>query len=483
MTGGTTEITDGASLDTDIPARPRGRFSVRTKIIVFLVAVLAPLAAITWMTAVKAIRDSMTNEFGNYLLLVLFLGAAAVAILAGALFARHITKPIAQLAAVAKRVGQGDLSQLVPVVSRDEIGELAATLNQTIVRLRSQVQTETERDEERRKRQELQQNIARFLNTVMEISQGDLTKRGVVTSDVLGNVVDGVNLMVEQLATIITDVRQAALRVASSANQMIVSTGQMAIGAEAQSRDAMGMSNAVDALNVSVHQVAESAEASAVAARDALEAAQIGEQAVRNSLEGMQRIRGEVQGIARKIRSLGDRSLEISEIVDTIRDIALQTDLLALNAAIEAAGAGEAGLRFAVVAEEVRKLSERAATATRRVVMLIKNVQVETQEAIAATDQGTSEVEADYRITLETGNSLREISEIAQKSAKLAQDISIATQHQVRGAESVAVGAQSIAAVTVHTEQGVVRTRKAVEELVQVAEELTASLSRFKLAV
>jgi twitching motility protein PilJ len=115
--------------------------------------------------------------------------------------------------------------------------------------------------------------------------------------------------------------------------------------------------------------------------------------------------------------------------------------------------------------------------------MLIKNVQVETQEAIAATDQGTSEVEADYRITLQTGKSLREISEIAQKSAKLAQDISIATQHQVRGAESVAVGAQSIAAVTVHTEQGVVRTRKAVEELVQVAEELTSSLSRFKLAV
>ena len=287
--------------------------------------------------------------------------------------------------------------------------------------------------------------------------------------------------MVEQLATIITDVRQAALRVASSADQMIVSTGQMAIGAEAQSREAMGMSNAVDALNVSVHQVAESAEASAAAARDALEAAQKGEGAVRNGLEGMQRIRGEVQGIARKIRSLGDRSLEISEIVDTIRDIALQTDLLALNAAIEAAGAGEAGLRFAVVAEEVRKLSERAATASRRVVMLIKNVQVETQEAIAATDQGTSEVEADYRITIETGKSLHEISEIAQKSAKLAQDISIATQHQVRGAESVAISAQSITAVTVQTEQGVVRTRKAVEELVQVAEELTSSLSRFKL--
>ena len=177
MKGGTMEITDDPTLDLDIPVRPRGRFGVRTKIIVFLVAVLAPLVAITWMSMVEAIRDSMMDEFGGDPLLV-FGGVATAAILAGALFARHITKPIAQLVAVAKRVGQGDLSQLVPVTSRDEIGELAATLNQTIVRLRSQVQTETERDEERRKRQELQQNIARFLNTVMEISQGDLTRRG-----------------------------------------------------------------------------------------------------------------------------------------------------------------------------------------------------------------------------------------------------------------------------------------------------------------
>ena len=89
----------------------------------------------------------------------------------------------------------------VKVSARDEIGQLAHTFNDTVVRLRSQVMTEAERDEERRKREELQRNIQRFLDTVMEIAQGDLSRRGQVTHDVLGNVVDSINVMVEEIAS------------------------------------------------------------------------------------------------------------------------------------------------------------------------------------------------------------------------------------------------------------------------------------------
>lgn len=429
----------------------------------------------------KAIIDAAAAGAGNFLLLV-FVGVAVVAVLAGVVFARRITKPVGRLVSIAQRIGQGDLTQLVPVASRDEIGQLAETFNQSVVRLRALVQTEAERDEERRKREELQRHITRFLNTVTEIAKGDLTRRGEVTSDVLGSVVDAINLMVAEIATIIADVRQAALRLSSSSGEMIVSAAQMAAGAQGQSREAMSVSSAVEELTLSVRQVAESAEASALAARQALEAAQKGDQAVRNSLEGMQRIRGEVQTIAKKIKSLGDRSLEISEIVNTIEDIASQTNLLALNAAIEAAGAGEAGLRFAVVADEVRKLAERSAKATKDIATLIKNVQAETHEAIVVMEQGTNEVEVGYRVTVQAGESLKDIANISQKSAELAQDISLATQQQVRGAEGVASAVQSIAGVAVQTEQGALQTRKTVDELARLAEELTASLARFKLA-
>ena len=114
---------------------------------------------------------------------------------------------------------------------------------------------------------------------------------------------------------------------------------------------------------------------------------------MRDTLEGMQRIRSSVQATARKIKSLGDRSLEISEIINVINDITEQTNLLALNAAIEAARAGDAGRGFAVVADEVRKLAEHSRSATKDIAALIKAIQAETNEAVVVMEEGTKEVE------------------------------------------------------------------------------------------
>ena len=429
----------------------------------------------------RAIIEAAAAGAGERLLFI-FAGAAVVAVLAGVVFARRISKPIGEVVRIAERVGQGDLSKLVPVTSRDEIGQLAHTFNDTVVRLRSLVQTEAERDDERRTRENLQRNITRFLDTATEIAQGDLSKRGDVTSDILGSVVDAINVMVDELGALIKDVRQSARQVSGSANDLIVTMDQMTAGAQAQSREAMGVSSAMEELTLSVRQVAENAEASASAARLTLDSAQKGGDAVKVGLVGMQRIRGEVQGISKKIKTLADRSLEISEIVNTIEEISSQTNLLALNAAIEAAGAGEAGLRFAVVAEEVRKLAERSAKAAKDIVVLIKTIQTETQEAVIAMEDGTKEVESGYRTAVQTGESLRDIGDISKKSAELAQDISLATQQQVRGVESVAVAVQSIAGVAVQTEKGVVEARKTMDHVVKLAEELMTSLTRFKLA-
>jgi twitching motility protein PilJ len=418
---------------------------------------------------------------GQYLLLV-FLGISMLAVLAGVFFAHHITKPVTQVVRAAERVGQGDLTRLVSVSSRDEIGQLAATFNDTIVRLRAQVQTESERDDERHKREELQRNIMRFLDTATEIAQGDLTRRGQVTSDVLGSVVDAINVMVEELATLIEGVREAAQQVLTSSTEMMGTMEATAGGAQTQSREAVAVSDTMEALTRSMRQVAENAEQSATSADLTLESAQKGEHAVRASLSGMQKIRGEVQGISKKVKNLADRSLEISEIVTTIEDISSQTNLLALNAAIEAAGAGEAGLRFAVVAEEVRKLAERSGKAAKDIVLLIKSVQTETQQAVVAMEEGTREVEAGYRVTVEAGERLRQIGEISQKTAALARDISHAAQEQVHDVESGAVAVQSIAGVAVETEKAALETRKTMDQVVRVAQALTSSLARFKLA-
>ena len=429
----------------------------------------------------KAVITAAAVGAGNFLLLILG-SVAASAVLAGVIFAQRITRPVNALMSVAAQVGRGDLSQLAPVTSRDEIGQMAVTFNDSVVRLRSLVQTEADRDEERRKREELQQNIIKFLDTVVEIGKGDLTRRGEVSWDVLGNVVDAINLMVEEIASIVGEVRQAAVRVASGSQDTIRITGELAESVQGQTRDAVRVTRSVADMTVSVRQVADSADQSAKAARQVLQAASKGEEAVRNSLASMQQIRAEVQTISKKIKSLGDRSLEISNIVNTIQDIAAQTHLLALNASIEAAGAGEAGLRFSVVADEVRKLAERATQATRDIGTLIKGVQVETQDAVVAMESGTREVESGYQVSLRAEEALQEIGKISQTSAELAAEISHASQTQVRAAETTAGAVQAIAGAAARTEQGVQQGRQNVEQLARLAEELTAKLARFKLA-
>ena len=428
----------------------------------------------------KAVVSATALQAGNFLLLV-FGGIAAAALLAGVIFAQRITRPVNALMAGAERVGRGDLSQLVPVTSRDEIGQMTLTFNESIVRLRALVQTEADRDEERRKREDLQQNIIKVLDTAVEIGKGDLTRRGEVTWDVLGNVVDAINLMVEEIATVVGDVREAALRVTAGSQDTIKLTGELSVASQAQTRDAASVTHSMSDVMTSVRQVAASADQSAQAAHQVLQAASKGEEAVRNSLASMQQIRSEVQTISKKIKSLGDRSLEISDIVNTIQDIAAQTHLLALNASIEAAGAGEAGLRFSVVADEVRKLAERATQATRDIGTLIKGVQVETQEAVVAMESGTREVETGYEVSLRAEEALQEIGKISQSSSELAAEISRASQQQVRGAEALAGAVEAIAGAAVKTEQGVQQSRTNVEQLSRLAEELTVKLSRFKL--
>jgi len=145
-----------------------------------------------------------------------------------------------------------------------------------------------------------------------------------------------------------------------------------------------------------------------------------------------------VQATAKKIKSLGDRSLEISEIINVINDITEQTNLLALNAAIEAARAGEAGRGFAVVADEVRKLAEHSRSATKDIAALIKAIQAETNEAVVVMEEGTKEVESGAGLADQAGTRAGRHSNVVRQSAELVQEISLASKQQVRGTEGVA---------------------------------------------
>jgi methyl-accepting chemotaxis protein len=404
-------------------------------------------------------------------------GAAALAV--AAVFSlvwvlrKRVLKPTAELAQFSERLASGDARARVEIKGRDEFAVIAENCNRSAAKVAHAMSNQQAQDS-------LQRSITDLLNTINLVARGDLTIRGKVTNDALGNVVDSVNFMLDNFTKVLERVRKAAIDVSTSATQILEAADDMTEGATQQDQEITNTSSAVEELTVSMKQVSNNAEASAEAARRALDAAEQGNRAVRDTLEGMQRIRASVQATAKKIKSLGDRSLEISEIINVINDITEQTNLLALNAAIEAARAGEAGRGFAVVADEVRKLAEHSRSATKDIAALIKAIQAETNEAVVVMEEGTREVEVGTGLADQAGKALEAISSVVRQSAELVQEISLASKQQVRGTEGVANAMQIISGITRETTQGARQTASTVGHMVRLSEQLNEALAQFR---
>src|SRR6516164_6354186 len=384
-----------------------------------------------------------------------------------------ILSPVSELAEFSERLAAGDAKARADVTSSDEFGYIAENLNRAVAKV-SKASSNQEASES------LQRSITDLLAVINQVARGDLTLRGKVTNDALGNVADSINYMLDNFTKVLERVRKAAMEVAVSANNILLAADEMQAGATQQDQEITNTSSAVEELTVSMKQVSNNAEASAEAARRALDAAEQGNRAVRDTLDGMQRIRSSVQATAKKIKSLGDRSLEISEIINVINDITEQTNLLALNAAIEAARAGDAGRGFAVVADEVRKLAEHSRSATKDIAALIKAIQAETNEAVVVMEDGTKEVEAGATLADQAGRALDAISSVVRQSAELVQEISLASKQQVRGTEGVAHAMQIISNITRQTSQGTRGTVATVSQLVKLSDQLNEALAQFR---
>jgi len=385
------------------------------------------------------------------------------------------SKNLIHIAGVAQMAASGNYKVRAKIDSKDEIGQLATSFNAMLDYITTALEkAEGERDE-------LQKRLMVFLVLVSDVGKGDLTKRGEVTADMFGNMADAFNLMIQRFAQLMKQVRAAAESVNTSAGMLRDNAGQMAGTAKRQADESVKTLGAVEQLASQMRQVAETAGASSESAKQVLQATEQGRVAVQETVQDMQNIRSAVQRMSKQVKALGDRSLEISHIVSTIRDIANQTNLLALNAAIEAAGAGEAGARFAVVADQVRKLAESSTQATREIADLVKVIQAETQDAVVAMEQETHAVEAGSASALRTGEVFNEISGIAQRSSELAQTIASAAVSQTASTDQVGRSIKEFAGGAITTQKATDSARVTVEDMAKLAEGLTVSVAQFKL--
>ena len=343
-------------------------------------------------------------------------------------------------------------------------------------------ESQRRRLESERENKRNQEAILRLLNEMSDLADGDLTVRASVTEDLTGAIADSMNYTIDELRSLIIGINKATEQVTTATQQAQTISNQLLDATQRQSVEIVSTNNKVQEMARSISEVTETASESARVADQSLSAAEKGTQAVENSIKGMNEIREQIQETAKRIKRLGESSQEIGEIVELISDITEQTNVLALNAAIQAASAGEAGRGFTVVAEEVQRLAERSAEATKQIGAIVKTIQSDTHDAVAAMEISTQGVVEGAKLSDAAGQALQEIGQVSRDLASLIQRISSATQEQSKAAEEVSHSMTDILQITEQTTAGTKQTAVSIGQLTGLAAELKGSVAGFKLS-
>ncbi|RZI58121.1 MAG: methyl-accepting chemotaxis protein [Rubrivivax sp.] len=342
-------------------------------------------------------------------------------------------------------------------------------------------EAEAQEQEAKRVNDANQAAILRLMNELQTVAEGDLTHQATVTEDITGAIADSVNYTVEELRSLVHQVQTTAVRVTDTTAQVDQTSTELLAASTEQLHEIRATGEAVLQMAHRINQVSAQAQQTADVARQSREAAEQGLEAMQNNIGGMNQIRDHIQETSKRIKRLGESSQEIGEITELISDITEQTNVLALNAAIQAASAGEAGRGFSVVAEEVQRLAERSADATRRIAALVKTIQTDTHDAVAAMERSTLGVVEGTKLSDAAGRALEDIDSVSRRLDDLIGQISSVAQNEARAANEVGANIQHIFAVTEQTSDGTRSTAQMVHELSRSAEALKQSVARFKV--
>ncbi|MDT8319024.1 MAG: methyl-accepting chemotaxis protein [Xanthomonadales bacterium] len=329
--------------------------------------------------------------------------------------------------------------------------------------------------------QKNQRAIMRLLDEMSSLADGDLTVRATVTDDMTGAIADAVNFAVEQLRELVTGINITAQTVSESAQETMTTTRELAIASQQQAEQVREATDTINEMAESFDGMASRSRESSEVAQRSVAIAHKGSEMVQQTIRGMDTIREQIQETSKRIKRLGESSQEIGDIVELINGIAEQTNILALNAAIQSASAGGAGRGFAVVADEVQRLAERATKATRRIELLVQNIQADTSEAVVSMESTTSEVVGGARKAEDAGEALVQIEAVSKDLSRLIEGISQEAQAQSETATQVAGQMNSIRDVSIRTSEGTNQTARSMGRLADLVAKLSDSVADFKL--
>ena len=332
-----------------------------------------------------------------------------------------------------------------------------------------------------RQNQKNQAAIMRLLDEMSSLADGDLTVQATVTDNMTGAIADSVNFAVEQLRELVTGINITAQTVAESAQGTMNITGKLAEASNQQAEQVRDITETINEMAESFDVMAERSRESSDVAQKSVTIANKGSNMAQQTIQGMDTIRDQIQETSKRIKRLGESSQEIGDIVELINGIAEQTNILALNAAIQSASAGGAGRGFAVVADEVQRLAERATNATKRIEILVKNIQADTSEAVISMESTTSEVVSGARKAEDAGEALVQIESVSKDLSRLIEQISTEAQAQSQTATQVAGQMTEIRDVSIQTSEGTNQTAVSMGRLADLVGKLSESVADFKL--
>ena len=443
-----------------------------------IVSLAVPVLAILTLGVMRGSVDATTFTYAAA-------GAALVvlvSVLAINYFVRRkVQDRLLSLVDVCRNFAGGDRAVRATVAGDDEFAMLSMSLNSLLDNQNFSMNGSASSSAGGGEVATLQAQIEKLLQEVSAVGDGDLRVQAEVTPDTLGVLADSFNYMIEELAKVVGRVQATAIQVTNGTRRILDRSSELAKASETQVNQISQTTQAVEELANFIQNVAGNARLSAESAQQALHSANTGQDAVKQSIEGMLLIRENVQETAKKIKRLGERSNEIGEIVRIIEDIADQTNLLALNAAIQSAMAGEHGRGFAVVADEIRQLAERSTESTKRIATLVKSIQGDTYEAVVSMEDSTQEVVKGSQLADEAGRALNSIYTAVERQAQMIESIAHAANEQAQVSESVAVAMSQISEIAQQTNIGTQEASMSVSYLAELADQMRASVSTFRL--
>ena len=441
----------------------------------FVNALQASIAQESLLAAEAFKEATQVNGLMFNITIVVVILAAVVAATLGVVVYRSITRPIGSMNSAVRAISAGDYTARTELTGRDELAQFGTAFDNLLnERIEALARAEVENEK-------LNESVIGLLEALERLSNRDLTVQLPVTEDVIGPVADAMNVMTSEILQVLKDIRDVAGEVDLASNQVSEQGAQVSAVAAKERKlveyTAVRLSDMVNSMN----EIAELANSGNTAAAKASQNTDMALSTVTQTVEGMNEIREIISETEKRIKRLGERSQEITAIVEMINNIAERTHVLALNASMQAAAAGEAGRGFAVVADEVQRLAEGSRNSTSQIATLVKNIQTETAETMATMNRTIEQVVAGSELAERAGVQMRDTQTTTAELVAAVIEIARQSGEQAEAGGKLREYAGAIKKSTAQTNVQIAEQTQNTERLTEFAKRLTDAVAVFTL--